>query len=252
MNDDLTLKEAFEIILSIENVDESFIEMTELIYQKGLKVTKQDTLKVIINNKFKSYSDFKENALEIIIRYIRLTLKDNYLTQQEKRNVKFLKLIFNIKEGDFYDESVYIYEEIEEIIQTQLHLIYIDDNKIDSDEALHKVDLQELFDLSYDQFLEFANIEDKKAIQRGASLKDLDTVFYNKYKNEDSTPSREISQNVKDKVWNRDDGVCTQCGENKNLEFDHIIPFSKGGANTYRNIQLLCQPCNRSKSDHIG
>jgi len=117
---------------------------------------------------------------------------------------------------------------------------------------LQKVDLQELFDLSYDQFLEFANIEDEKALKRGASLKDLDTVLFKKYKHEDSAPSREISQEVKDKVWNRDNGACIQCGENTNLEFDHIIPFSKGGANTYRNIQLLCQSCNRSKSDQIG
>ncbi len=64
--------------------------------------------------------------------------------------------------------------------------------------------------------------------------------------------SRRISQNVKDKVWNRDGGKCVNCGSNENLEFDHIIPFSKGGANTYRNIQLLCEGCNREKSDKIG
>ena len=64
--------------------------------------------------------------------------------------------------------------------------------------------------------------------------------------------SRTISQDVKDRVWNRDGGKCIECGSNENLEFDHIIPFSKGGANTYRNIQLLCEPCNRSKSDIIG
>ena len=61
-----------------------------------------------------------------------------------------------------------------------------------------------------------------------------------------------VSQEVKDKVWNRDGGKCVECGSNENLEFDHIIPHSKGGANTYRNIQLLCEPCNRSKSAKIG
>jgi len=64
--------------------------------------------------------------------------------------------------------------------------------------------------------------------------------------------SRRIPQEVKDQVWNRDGGKCVDCGSNENLEFDHIIPFSKGGANTYRNIQLLCEHCNRGKSDKIG
>lgn len=64
--------------------------------------------------------------------------------------------------------------------------------------------------------------------------------------------SRNISQEVRDTVWNRDGGKCVECGSKENLEFDHIIPHSKGGANTYRNIQLLCEKCNRSKSDNIG
>lgn len=63
---------------------------------------------------------------------------------------------------------------------------------------------------------------------------------------------RKIPQQVKNKVWNRDGGRCIECGSNEKLEFDHIIPFSKGGADTYRNIQLLCEPCNRRKSDFIG
>ena len=64
--------------------------------------------------------------------------------------------------------------------------------------------------------------------------------------------SRRISQRVKDQVWNRDGGKCVECGTNEDLEFDHIIPHSKGGANTYRNIQLLCEHCNRTKSAKIG
>jgi hypothetical protein len=70
--------------------------------------------------------------------------------------------------------------------------------------------------------------------------------------NQESYRSRRITQEVMDSVWNRDGGKCIQCGSNENLEFDHIIPHSKGGANTYRNIQLLCEKCNRSKSAKIG
>ena len=67
------------------------------------------------------------------------------------------------------------------------------------------------------------------------------------------TKKREpIPQEVQDKVWNRDGGRCVKCGSQENLEFDHIIPFSKGGSNTYRNLQLLCQKCNREKSNKIG
>ena len=64
--------------------------------------------------------------------------------------------------------------------------------------------------------------------------------------------TRRISKQVQDRVWRRDEGKCQNCGSKEKLEFDHIIPFSKGGANTYRNIQLLCESCNRSKSDKIG
>tara|TARA_B100001079_G_scaffold168369_1_gene144474 strand:+ start:3782 stop:4129 length:348 start_codon:yes stop_codon:yes gene_type:complete len=80
---------------------------------------------------------------------------------------------------------------------------------------------------------------------------------FNKYlgnsvEREENEQSRHISQSVKDKVWRRDQGKCVECGSSNRLEFDHIIPFAKGGANTYRNIQLLCEKCNRSKSDKIG
>lgn len=61
-----------------------------------------------------------------------------------------------------------------------------------------------------------------------------------------------IPQDVMDAVWNRDGGKCVQCGGQENLEFDHIIPFSKGGATTYRNMQLLCKNCNIEKSNKIG
>ena len=60
--------------------------------------------------------------------------------------------------------------------------------------------------------------------------------------------TRRISQDVKIAVSARDGGRCRQCGSTENLHFDHIIPVSKGGANTVANIQLLCGPCNRAKA----
>jgi HNH endonuclease len=60
-----------------------------------------------------------------------------------------------------------------------------------------------------------------------------------------------IPKEVRDDVWRRDQGRCVQCGSRERLEFDHIIPVAKGGGNTARNLQLLCETCNRTKSDSI-
>lgn len=61
-----------------------------------------------------------------------------------------------------------------------------------------------------------------------------------------------IPREIVDAVYRRDGGRCVYCGSTENLQLDHIIPFSKGGATTLENLQLLCQPCNLKKSNHIG
>ena len=60
---------------------------------------------------------------------------------------------------------------------------------------------------------------------------------------------RYISLTTKKIVFSRDGGICKCCSSSLQLEYDHIVPFSCGGSNLPSNIQLLCQRCNRSKSN---
>lgn len=62
---------------------------------------------------------------------------------------------------------------------------------------------------------------------------------------------KRIPKDVRNAVWIRDAGLCIECGADDYLEFDHVIPVSKGGSNTLNNIQLLCRRCNATKSDRI-
>jgi 5-methylcytosine-specific restriction endonuclease McrA len=60
-----------------------------------------------------------------------------------------------------------------------------------------------------------------------------------------------IPQHVRHEVWRRDQGQCVDCGSRERLEYDHIIPVSKGGSNTSRNIALRCESCNRRKGARV-
>ncbi|MGB2762747.1 MAG: HNH endonuclease [Minisyncoccales bacterium] len=78
------------------------------------------------------------------------------------------------------------------------------------------------------------------------------TSYYSEVNELDIVVQRErIPDRVKREVWRRDKGRCAECGSREKLEYDHIIPISKGGSSTVRNIELLCENCNRKKSSKI-
>ncbi|MGV8960296.1 MAG: HNH endonuclease [Stenotrophomonas sp.] len=65
-------------------------------------------------------------------------------------------------------------------------------------------------------------------------------------------PRREaIPRAVQREVWQRDGGRCVECNSKEKLCFDHIVPFSRGGSNAVRNLQLLCEGCNLSKGNRV-
>ena len=278
------LKQTFSFIISSNIIEGASVDIAEIIANKGTSTSRKECLDVLNEYGFKNLKSFKESALKLVLIYIKITLKDNLISNEEINSVRFLKLLLDIKEGEFTNDKK-LYNEVANIIKIQTELMYVDDDKIDKNESMQRVHLQEVFGLNYDQFLLLTNDIALDAIERGADWTDLDSYItgeaYSKWYKENKLPDdiklrkeieqldkeiealdkdydrgdtrvRHLTQDVKDKVWNRDGGQCVQCGNNENIEFDHIIPFSKGGSNTYRNIQLLCQDCNRQKSDNIG
>lgn len=88
--------------------------------------------------------------------------------------------------------------------------------------------------------------EDKKFQRLGKELE-----YFERFEAAEKGTREPIPEEVRIFAWRRDGGKCVKCGSQENLEFDHIIPLSKGGSNTERNVQILCQACNRRKADHI-
>jgi hypothetical protein len=53
-------------------------------------------------------------------------------------------------------------------------------------------------------------------------------------------------------VWLRDQGYCQYCGIKTKMDsftYDHVIPSSKGGKTTWKNIVVACVRCNARKAN---
>jgi HNH endonuclease len=96
------------------------------------------------------------------------------------------------------------------------------------------------------------DMDDCKAIMESILRREEQKVEFLKNGATPSTNHRDrIPENVRTEVWRRDGGQCVRCGSRMNLEFDHIVPVSMGGSNTARNIELLCETCNRAKGASV-
>lgn len=159
----------------------------KLIESHHYSSTMEKTLNLILNDKMNSMElnqclssenmsidEIKPEALSLIIDYSKAILEDGIITKDEQRNISMLKLFYRIKEGEFFELGKK--EDVTDVLLLQLRKLYAD-NFIDKDEAVMKTELQELFGLCYDDFLEINNIAAKEALERGADISLLDTFI---------------------------------------------------------------------------
>ena len=117
-------------------------------------------------------------------------------------------------------------------------------NKIKSAKSLlstkypNGVKLETLFEELLDNYLE-KNDPNGRECDSDININKLDRTRY-------------IPQKIKDIVFKRDGGRCSFVGRNGrrcnsawNLQYDHIVPFGKGGDNSPENLRLLCGRHNR-------
>jgi len=54
---------------------------------------------------------------------------------------------------------------------------------------------------------------------------------------------------TKKNILIRDYHTCQYCGSEREMTIDHVIPRSRGGADTWENCVAACKPCNNKKND---
>jgi len=89
---------------------------------------------------------------------------------------------------------------------------------------------------------------DKTELQEAIEWLNINHRSFNHKTQEDRREIPELSKKI---AFVRSNGRCVKCGTNESLQYDHILPYSKGGNDNPENVQLLCAKCNRRKSDKI-
>ncbi|WP_408095919.1 HNH endonuclease [Peredibacter sp. HCB2-198] len=118
-----------------------------------------------------------------------------------------------------------------------------------SDETMAVVDqLKNLLgkEMEMDQLVQFMAKEAIKSVEK--------TKFKQTKPRTSLSPAkvgRAIPASVKRDVYARDK-KCINCGSTRNLNYDHILPYSMGGPNTKENLRLLCSPCNQRARIRAG
>jgi len=69
----------------------------------------------------------------------------------------------------------------------------------------------------------------------------------------DKLPNREV-RFTRRNIFHRDRNRCQYCGKvfpQRELNLDHVVPLSRGGGSSWKNVVCACIPCNTRKGHHL-
>lgn len=118
---------------------------------------------------------------------------------------------------------------------------------IDSGAVPHDINIREVID-GYYKYLKV------KKPRRAYTWKDkprfYDRALAMNYRARKAGDDSKITADELEEVWAAYGGICTKCGADKHICFDHIVSYYRGGKNKKENLQLLCRLCNMEKGVH--
>ncbi len=117
---------------------------------------------------------------------------------------------------------------------------------------LKSVPWNELYERFKNETLDADALEvEVKALMQDAEVEKKSGIYeYVLTHDERALGLRTFDDNQKREAYERQDGICPQCGEQfeiGEMDGDHIVPWAQGGKTTADNCQMLCVRDNRSR-----
>jgi 5-methylcytosine-specific restriction endonuclease McrA len=78
-------------------------------------------------------------------------------------------------------------------------------------------------------------------------IREIIDINFNKRKEIKKLERNKLSLKLRFEILKRDNFKCILCGDNYQLEIDHIMPIVNGGKTEKENLRTLCFRCNRGK-----
>jgi hypothetical protein len=139
-------KDIFEAIVTTETLPLYIHNLAETIVKQGLN--KKAVHDRLLEDGISRMSDIKEDLLDLLLAYLHIILGDHVISEPEYLDFGLLKILFQIREGEFYNRK---YHQVRSVIIGQLDYLSEDD-VFEPKKNMLNVNLQDMFSLSYDQF----------------------------------------------------------------------------------------------------